>query len=80
MSASGGVVRDDKQKSDHDAGLEAASVGGLFHCSIFKISLYLASICSSFSKPLSSTSAVICRRLDTSRTQLIIVARTMGSD
>jgi hypothetical protein len=62
MSASGGVVRDDKQKPDHDGGVEAASVAGLFHCSIFKISLYLASICSSFSKTLSSTSAVICRR------------------
>jgi hypothetical protein len=30
MNASGGVVRDDKQKPDHDGGLEAASVGGLF--------------------------------------------------
>jgi hypothetical protein len=29
---------------------------------------------------LSSTSAVICRRSDASRTQLIIVAPTMGSD
>src|SRR3982074_1268929 len=30
MNASSGVVRDDKQKLDHDGGLEA-SVGGLFH-------------------------------------------------
>jgi hypothetical protein len=29
--ASSGVVRDDNQKTDHDGGLEAASVGGLFH-------------------------------------------------
>jgi hypothetical protein len=31
-----------------DIGVEAASVGGLFHCSFFKISLGLASISSSF--------------------------------
>jgi hypothetical protein len=30
MNASSGAVRDDKQKLDHDGGLEAASVGGLF--------------------------------------------------
>ena len=30
MNASSGVVRDDKQKPDHDGGLEAASVGGPF--------------------------------------------------
>ena len=38
---------------------KAASVGDLLHCRSVKISLYLASICSSFTKPSASISAVI---------------------